>query len=146
MFDTSRFTAETPAGDRECGPCTACCTVHQVEELRKPARQACDHLCPSGCAIYESRPNTCRQFNCLWLRGGLDRNETLRPDHLGLVFDFFIWKSSNVPQLSAVEVWNGAADSPESQSLLNALREQFSVVLGLRDGRWGTLPRVESDD
>src|SRR5262245_12567524 len=81
--------AETPAADRRCGDCTACCTVLVVEELAKPMRWSCDHQAWGGCRIYEVRPETCRQFNCLWLRGALPADQALRPDRLGVILDSF---------------------------------------------------------
>lgn len=54
---------------RECGQCTACCTMLGVTELRKPVNIACDHVCEQGCSIYNSRPQTCRDWSCDWKNG-----------------------------------------------------------------------------
>jgi len=67
---------------RECGTCTACCTTMIVPELNKAAH--CD--CPfanQGCTMYDDRPPTCADWNCLWLLGHFrDRD---RPDKTGYV-------------------------------------------------------------
>ena len=56
------------AGGRECGECTLCCKVTEVEALAKPADTWCPHCKPRrGCRIYPNRPAECAAFSCLWL-------------------------------------------------------------------------------
>lgn len=45
-----------------------CCYILAVGALDKPANAWCVH-CPTKrrCAIYDSRPQECRDFNCGWL-------------------------------------------------------------------------------
>jgi Fe-S-cluster containining protein len=45
-----------------------CCKVPRIEEISKPAYQWCQHAKPGngGCAIYETRPDVCRDFRCGW--------------------------------------------------------------------------------
>ena len=93
VLDAHLLTDHAAPG-RECGPCTACCATLAIVELNKPARRACDHLCRAGCGIYETRPASCREFHCLWLRGAIDGDEALRPDALGVMFDFFRMSST----------------------------------------------------
>ena len=53
---------------RRCGPCTLCCKVMTIEELRKPNGQWCPHCAKGrGCTIYSDRPNECRKFYCGYL-------------------------------------------------------------------------------
>ncbi len=53
---------------RECGRCSMCCKLPSIEEFGKPANQWCRHISKaSGCAIYETRYDTCRGYRCLWL-------------------------------------------------------------------------------
>ena len=67
---------------RECGSCTACCEVMIVPELNKPAHKMCQYA-DGGCTMYQDRPPTCKDWNCLWLRGEFrDRD---RPDKIGFV-------------------------------------------------------------
>ena len=62
---------------RACGSCGACCTVLEVEALRKPARVECRHLAVLNgaasdergrCTVYARRPEACASFRCFWLR------------------------------------------------------------------------------
>ncbi|HJR55253.1 MAG TPA: hypothetical protein VJ798_01645 [Rhizomicrobium sp.] len=53
---------------RECGTCTLCCKVMGIHALDKPRGVWCSHAMPGqGCAIYETRPEECRKFACVWL-------------------------------------------------------------------------------
>ena len=127
------------ATDRECGSCTACCSVLAIVELQKPPRRACDHLCRSGCGVYADRPVSCREFHCLWLRGAIDGDEALRPDQLGVMFDYFVMSSSGESHLIAFELWPDAFETPLVQSLLAELSQTRDVHLSYRDGRRSTL-------
>jgi hypothetical protein len=51
--------------DRQCGACTMCCEVLRIEALGKPELTACPHQ-QGHCAIYETRPEACREFFCGW--------------------------------------------------------------------------------
>lgn len=67
-----------------CGGCTACCTTHGVTEIKKPPREKCSLCKDHGCSIYEARPKTCQDFECLWLLGNAGGPDQ-RPDILGIV-------------------------------------------------------------
>ena len=67
---------------RECGTCTACCEVMIVPELNKPANKPCQYA-NDGCNMYEDRPPTCRDWDCLWIKGELRERD--RPDKIGFV-------------------------------------------------------------
>lgn len=75
---------------RQCGGCTLCCKLIPVEELHKPGGTRCQHQrTGKGCAIYDHRPVSCREWNCLWLIG-TEKGEPLqlgRPDRTHYVLD-----------------------------------------------------------
>src|SRR5437016_4259730 len=53
---------------RNCDRCTLCCKVMAVTELKKPADTWCEHCDRGkGCGTYVSRPQSCRDFQCLYL-------------------------------------------------------------------------------
>jgi hypothetical protein len=53
---------------RSCDNCTLCCKVLGIAEYAKPQGQECVHcLTGRGCAIYERRPEVCREFYCSYL-------------------------------------------------------------------------------
>jgi hypothetical protein len=78
---------------RGCGTCNACCIWLTIDdpELRKVQGHRCANLQPdSVCAIYSTRPRTCRDYFCGFRR--LDWvAATLRPDLssvlIGLQYD-----------------------------------------------------------
>jgi Fe-S-cluster containining protein len=60
--------------------------VLRVDELDKRAGVDCRHQCgEKGCGIYETRPQICRSYQCLWRQGGLEDDE--RPDVTGGIVD-----------------------------------------------------------
>jgi hypothetical protein len=71
------------AEENRCGSCTACCTVMGVDELAKPNFVKCDHVCATGCASYSTRPQSCRDFECLYLMGPMPPE--FRPDKWGVM-------------------------------------------------------------
>ena len=127
---------------RECGACTVCCSVMAVTELRKPSRRACDHVGPTGCAVHAERPTSCRQFHCLWLRGAVAGDDALRPDALGVMFDYFVTRDTGETHLLAFEAWPGALDGAEARALLAELARDHDVRVSYRDGRWSELSRT----
>jgi uncharacterized cysteine cluster protein YcgN (CxxCxxCC family) len=78
---------------RACGACSLCCKLLPIAELDKPHDRWCAHCRPGagGCTIYETRPQACRTFNCLWL------TEVTVADH------WFPQKSKMVVQIVGVE-------------------------------------------
>jgi Fe-S-cluster containining protein len=67
---------------RECGSCNVCCVALTIEDprLHKAQGYRCKHARrDNGCAIYETRPQSCRSFFCGWRRLKWVR-EALRPD------------------------------------------------------------------
>ncbi len=117
---------------RECGPCTACCTVFDVSELEKGPFETCIHVCESGCAIYADRPEPCRAFRCQWLRGLLEIDESidpgLRPDVSGVVFDF----QPQTPYEDVYTAWEfepGASERHPAKGVIEGLQEHFLVMV-----------------
>jgi hypothetical protein len=72
---------------RECGSCNVCCVALTIDdpELQKPQGYRCRNAQPdNSCAIYATRPQTCRSFFCGWRQLKWIR-EALRPDHSGVL-------------------------------------------------------------
>lgn len=67
-----------------CDGCTACCKVLKIQELDKPGNTWCRHCkIGVGCGAYETRPEACRIYECVWLqtqRMGKPMALELRPD------------------------------------------------------------------
>jgi len=106
---------------RSCGTCSACCTVLGVEEIDKPVDEPCKHLATKGCAIYATRPQSCRDYHCLWRAGVLDGEA--RPDRLGIVIDV----SNDQPDLLFAREFRPGA-LIENRSVLNKLAQNAVVV------------------
>ena len=72
---------------RDCGSCNVCCVMLTIDDpaLQKPQGYRCRNAQrDNSCAIYATRPNTCRAFNCGWRVLRFVR-PTLRPDQSGVL-------------------------------------------------------------
>lgn len=120
------------ASPRECGACTACCTVLGVPELGKPRHLRCTHLGAKGCRVYADRPGSCRTFACQWLRGVLEADggvdPELRPDACGVIFDYHP-DSAFGELFTAWELRPGAARRGRAVSVVDELSEHFLVAI-----------------
>ena len=127
---------------RECGSCSACCTVIGVLELAKGTYEACKHLCEAGCGIYAERPGSCQTFACQWLRGVLEVDGAIdtemRPDACGVVFDYQP-DTAFGEVFTAWEVEPGASAVGHARSIIKGLEERFLVIIMSRgeDGEDG---------
>lgn len=95
----------------ECGSCNYCCEVLPIPEIQKPESVLCKNCTETkGCNIYNSRPTSCINFDCVYLQSN-DMDESLRPNECGVMFekvttkiyfgtelpkDVGSWKKSNV--------------------------------------------------
>ncbi len=70
---------------RPCGACSYCCNLYPIVQLEKPAHAWCRHRAEGvGCSIHATRPEVCRDFQCLWtFAAPLD--ERWRPDQCRFV-------------------------------------------------------------
>jgi hypothetical protein len=58
--------------------------VSDLKPEPKAASVRCAHACSRGCRIYADRPQSCIDFNCVWLQGSVPK--AYRPDKVGVVF------------------------------------------------------------
>jgi hypothetical protein len=73
--------------NRTCGDCQLCCRLLPVKDIAKPAGQRCEHQKHgTGCAIYATRPASCRVWSCGWLTDP-ETAALSRPDRSHYVID-----------------------------------------------------------
>ena len=130
---------------RACGTCAACCTAMAVDDLdgaTKPAGERCAHVArdpgrPSlpvlggSCGTYETRPDGCRAFRCLWLLGNFGGQE--RPDRAGVV----LWTSAELKPdrvVVATEARAGALDEIANRGRLRDLERAGYTIQPFRFG------------
>lgn len=135
----SKIIDEEMRNPKPCDGCTVCCVILKIEDpaLEKPAMEPCKHLCGAGCGIYESRPEVCSGFECLYRMGFLVGPTSYRPDQLGLMF----WMTGDAsdpdapPQcLVAYEARPGAANEPKAKYLIDAIKEQTALFIVTYEG------------
>ena len=122
-------TIEARIAGRVCGECTACCTIKSVPELGKPTQAACTHLCQSQCAIYASRPASCREYACLWRQGFVEGDERRRPDRLGVILDHEPFPP--IPGTVRLVVWEiepGAMHSEKVRFVIDKLLKAHKAI------------------
>jgi hypothetical protein len=119
--------AASQVKEQICGSCQACCEVVGVHELNKPTYTKCEHQCQSGCGIYEQRPPSCASYYCLYQAGIFGVGDEMRPDNLGVIFDFRTTKVGDA--IGAWEVWENAADELHVVKLIEQLAEKFVVYI-----------------
>jgi hypothetical protein len=82
-------TADPAHQNRPCGTCTMCCKVYRIDEVPKPAGKWCQHCAiGSGCKIYDTRPQQCRAFDCVWVQD-VEMAESWKPEHSKIVFSVY---------------------------------------------------------
>lgn len=134
MTTDEKIKAEIAKGiaSRSCGECTACCTGMAVTEINKPVETPCEHLKAGGCGIYETRPQSCQDFHCLW-RIGFGRVME-RPDRVGYFLD--VTRGEVKPQaMIAREARPGAFDSASVRAHVGKLADKHAVILVRGDER-----------
>jgi len=103
------FTGKT---GRKCAGCTLCCKLVPTAELDKPSGVRCKHQRTGrGCAIYATRPSSCRLWSCVWLTDP-DAADLRRPDRVHYVIDIMpdfvtmTFDDGREPQrVPVVQVW-----------------------------------------
>ena len=116
---------------RECGGCIACCKVFQIPEIKKPRYTLCPHCTGSGCGIYDTRPQDCRTFYCLWRR--IEAMPDLaRPDKLGIVFSVEMYRRPRMPFEKMYIIGRAiedraAFDTPAGRAAVNMFIEEGSL-------------------
>jgi len=70
---------------RTCGSCGLCCKILRIDELEKPMGQWCPNFkAGRGCTIYGTHPQSCRNYQCLWLISP-SMPDAVRPDRCKVV-------------------------------------------------------------
>ena len=105
------------AKGRACGSCRLCCKLVGVEVLDKPPGTWCQHACSKGCGIYETRPDECRKYVCLWLAGFFEDED--RPDRTRVLPSLHGTEES--PYFVLYEALPGASDRGRGKKIFTAL-------------------------
>lgn len=140
------------AAGRSCDSCTMCCKIMGIAELDKPRNQWCPN-CEVGksCKIYETRPQSCRDFNCIYLLDG-SLAEHWKPSRSRMVLTRYqagrlcvhvdpdrpdAWRKE--PYYSELKAWSRAAAKSRAMVAVY-VGENLTIVLPDRDkplGRTG---------
>lgn len=131
-----------------CGDCRLCCKVLGIVELKKPVGKWCSHTCKAGCGIYETRPQSCQDYECVWLSVAVHTEHPLpmefRPDKLHIVFT---QSSDDEKQLSG-HVDPGRPDAHKSKAAIDFMtlvcQQGYKIILSVpNDKTHKTLVRAD---
>jgi hypothetical protein len=136
--------------DRDCGDCTACCTVLTVDtpDFKKPAGTPCVHLASRGCAIHAVRPRICRTWFCAWRRVAAMPEEA-RPDRSGLLVSLnFVREPQNCLEGVSINIraiaGSEAIEKGMAATVLDSVCDQL-VPVWFSEGSHKTLVHPEND-
>lgn len=101
---------------RNCGSCKACCTTHEVKELKKSGYTNCIHECENGCSIHGEHPKSCKEYACLWKLGMIEGDERRRPDNFGILID------TNTDNEDILVVWETRENGLNNDSVKHFLK------------------------
>lgn len=92
-----------------------------VNALKKPQYTPCTHCVNQGCAIYQSRPEECQTYRCLWLVG--EGEPQHRPDKLGVIVETSHLDLGTVkaPAVVVREVVPGACERSQVRDFIGAV-------------------------
>lgn len=110
-----------------CGECTLCCKLYAIPAINKPEHKWCKDCTPGkGCNIYETRPEVCKEYQCLWLAFMSKDNPELRPDKIGMVF-----QESGIPAIGLVCHVDtpDAHNTPSGQKMIQAVMRLQKILL-----------------
>ena len=111
---------------RSCGECTLCCKLMGVPEIPKPSAKWCADCDQGvGCRVYDTRPPSCRNFQCFWSIDEAFPDE-FRPDRIGALAAFNDSPDSAVLHVDPAK--KRALTSPRVDALIKALLKTYSKV------------------
>jgi hypothetical protein len=129
------------APGRECGACVVCCESLKIDwpDLKKEADVLCRHNTGRGCNIYDTRPDGCKTWFCLWRRIGA-LPDAMRPDRCGLLIsiDRTVPPSNPFEQVSIVIRAIGdpaALDGSLAKAAIDMFAGEGSLPVHVSDGQ-----------
>lgn len=123
MLDT-----DSPHGEnRECGDCQLCCEVLEVPDANTKAGEKCQHQCEKGCAIYQTRPQPCQDYQCLWLRRFFGKKD--RPDKVGVFFSPAHHKDLGALLIAYERKAGAALNDERALGIINRFAMNMAVIV-----------------
>lgn len=120
----------------DCGTCNLCCKLPAIPETGKPVGVWCEHCIPGsakGCKIYEDRPESCKNFRCIWLSGGFP--DYMRPDKVRVIFERLPSGKTYLVLLNPG--YEDAWKQPKVRDFIGSfIRANKAVVVGTKPARY----------
>lgn len=134
-----------------CGECGECCKAFAIPGLKKAAGVTCRHFNSGAkCTVYADRPQTCRAYQCLWLKMSEDKrfdnpSPALRPDRCGVIIDIREEREGSTITLTVDPKRPESINDPQVAEVALSLWKKtgFQVVGVLGNNAVEIKPRVE---
>lgn len=73
---------------RQCGSCTLCCKLLEIHDIPSKIGEWCTKCDKTrGCTIHPTRPQECRDYQCMWSQMPETVSAKLRPSKCHIIFD-----------------------------------------------------------
>ena len=124
----------------ECGECNLCCKLPQLNDtdgkLLKKSYEWCKECgIGTGCKIYETRPDNCRGFTCLYREGALN----ISPHKVG----FFVFPERE--QSGPHQILTLYCETHKLSQLKQNINKEPNLIK-LLDAGWQIIVRYNADD
>lgn len=135
----------TPLPGRNCDDCALCCKLPTIPALEKPEGQWCRNCSTrKTCDAYETRPEPCRDFFCLFMRNA-NLDEAWRPTNARFLITT---KPSDGGEMMVVMVDPARPDAWRREPYFSNLRTwsaQFQLIISIAGKRIVLFPDHEKD-
>ena len=132
MSDGNSPARAESTSEKSCGDCASCCVdlpiaAGIVAAESKAAGVACPQLCAGRCAIYQQRPQMCRDFQCAWMKFD-DWPLAWRPEQSQLLC-LFEFVNGDAPAGLVYELQPGALQTPVGRDIVQTIRARVNFVI-----------------
>jgi|SRR5215217_916899 len=133
---------------KSCGDCGLCCKLLAIEALGKTNGQWCSHFRKGGggCGVYDTRPDACRVFTCMWLTS--DRlDEAWKPTRAKFVMyaDESGRRLNVVVEPSGPMAWRREPYYRRIKAMSVRAEEAYQLVVSVGDRRFVIFPHEDVD-
>lgn len=133
----------------KCEDCTFCCKMPAIKEFNKPRNVWCQFCAKGkGCTIYDSRPASCIEFECVWLQSQASSqamSASCRPDKSHVMLVVGLDNKTVVAHCDPAYplAWR---EGPVHEALKALLKYKHNVVVNIKNRFFQLMPDGEQRD
>lgn len=132
--------------ENKCGTCSLCCKLPAVHSLKKLANKWCQFCSKDGnCQIYDTRPQECHDFECMWLASQKSPHPMRDDDRPDRAHIYLERKDDVVVAVCDPDYWNDRTMKRLTEWAARIEAPMFVVVANEMYGPDGRVYNVMSD-